>query len=234
VYRAAHGEYYARYARGFNLPGVWSAIFFDSFYGRGDEWRNLEAELIDHLEIGLSRNIGRAAKLDLAVFTSDVSHGLRFLPPPPFPPTFDNIDDYTSEGAEAALTFSAKQAIHLLFAATYSRTDPENIPYTPEWTFTGGLSARLAPRWRLHADMEWIDERMIANPRFGSPGDRVDSFFLLNGRLAWKLSSTGEDARGTTVFLAFENLLDEDYSFRAGYPMPGTSVMLGLDWRPGS
>ena len=30
------------------------------------------------------------------------------------------------------------------------------------------------------------------------------------------------------AFVAVENLFDEDYSFRAGYPMPGRSYQFGL------
>lgn len=230
VYRTERGEFYARYAQGYNLPGVWAAIFFQTFYGRGDQWQDLEAEEIDHVEAGFSRRIGDRARLDLAVFTSDVSNGLRFLPPPPFPPAFGNVGDYTSEGAEVSLTVGASEAVHMLLAAAYASTDPEDIPLTPEWTFTAGLSARLAPDWRLHIDAQWVDERLVGNPRFPAPGDLVDSYFLVNGQVAWRPEAW--DGK-TGVFLAFENLLDEDYSYRAGYPMPGTSFMIGLDWQPG-
>ena len=66
----------------------------------------------------------------------------------------------------------------------------------------------------------------------GSPGVRsplprrrrtAGGFFLLNGRAARKVGA-GE------VFLAAENLTDERYEYRPGYPMPGINAMAGLNW----
>jgi iron complex outermembrane receptor protein len=229
VYRTSRGKLYGRYASGFNLPGLWAATF-----GPPGAWRDLEAEEIDHLEVGWSHRVGSRATLDLALFRSEVANGLRFLPPPPFPPTFDNVGDYTSEGGEIALSASPRPGLQLMISAAYNETDPQRIPFSPEWTLSGGVSARLAERWRLHVDAEWVDERLAGNPRFPAPGERVEAFFLVNGQLVWKLAPARPDRGAPGLFLAFENLLDEDYAFRAGYPMPGTSLMAGIDWRFGS
>jgi iron complex outermembrane receptor protein len=232
VYRTPRGELYGRYASGYNLPGVWSAVLLQSTFGLGEAWQDLEAEEIDHFEVGWSWRLGGSrAVLDMALFRSDVENGLRFVPPPPPPPTFDNVGDYTSQGAEVSLTLSPGAGVELMLAAAYNETDPETIPFSPEWTFSGGLSARLAPRWRLHLDAEWLDERFAGNPRFPAQGERVGAFFLLNGQLVWAPSP---GASGPKVFLAFENLLDADYAFRPGYPMPGTTLMAGIDWQFGS
>jgi iron complex outermembrane receptor protein len=121
-----------------------------------------------------------------------------------------------------------------MLAAAYNETNPETIPFSPKWTLSGGLSARLAPRWRMHLDAEWVDERFAGNPRFPGPPERVDAFFLVNGQLVWRLPPGSRDSGSPSLFLAFENLLDEDYAFRPGYPMPGTSLMAGIDWSFGS
>ena len=42
---------------------------------------------------------------------------------------------------------------------------------------------------------------------------------------AWVLPAMGDR---TEVFLAIENLFDADYAYRPGYPMPGTSVQVGV------
>jgi iron complex outermembrane receptor protein len=54
---------------------------------------------------------------------------------------------------------------------------------------------------------------------------RVDGFTVANLRVGRKVPLLGQ--RGE-AFVAVENLFDEDYSFRAGYPMPGRSYQFGL------
>ena len=82
-------------------------------------------------------------------------------------------------------------------------------------------------RLRVSLDAQRVGETWVGNPRFPAPTRPIDSFFLLNGRVGWRL---GEGARGAEIYVAGENLTDSDYQYRPGYPMPGASVMAGLGW----
>jgi iron complex outermembrane receptor protein len=54
---------------------------------------------------------------------------------------------------------------------------------------------------------------------------KVEGFTVVNARAAYQVPAFGK--RGE-VFVALENLFDQAYEFRAGYPMPGRSMQVGL------
>jgi outer membrane cobalamin receptor len=51
---------------------------------------------------------------------------------------------------------------------------------------------------------------------------------LVNGRVGLPLARLGLGVDGE-IFLVGENLADEEYEYRIGYPMPGRAVNLGLE-----
>lgn len=223
---SALGEAHARYARAFNLPGVWAAAFYQG-YGRGDEWRSLEPELMDHYEVGFAPRLGAKATLDVTFFYDDVKDALRFVPPPPPPPRWANTGAYEARGFEVSLTAEPVPALGLYAGAAFTETTPEAIPFTPRWTVSGGAVATMSV-FRLAVDAQWVDERVAGNLRFPGPLTTVDAFFLLNGRLTAKLDAL---VPGLEVFLAGENLTDSAYAYRPGYPMPGASASFGASVR---
>ena len=80
VVRGNWGQAYARYAHAFNLPGVWTAVFYDSFYGRTGQWRDLRAETLDQIEAGYSRTLGSWGAVEIALFDNRGENALRFRP----------------------------------------------------------------------------------------------------------------------------------------------------------
>jgi iron complex outermembrane receptor protein len=220
------GEAHVRYARAFNLPGVWAAVLYRG-YGRGDQWKGLEPELMDHFEVGFAPRLGSRATLDVTLFYDDVKNALRFVPPPPAPPSWGNTGAYTARGAEASLTVEPVPALGLYAGAAFTETTPEAIPFTPRWTFSGGAVATFS-FFRLAVDAQWVDDRVAGNLRFPGALTTVDAYFLLNGRLTAKLDAL---VPGLEAFVAGENLTGSDYAYRPGYPMPGTSASFGASVR---
>ena len=51
---------YANWAHAFNLPGVYAAVQYGG-WGLGDSWQNLEAETLDHMEVGWLGSFGRSS-----------------------------------------------------------------------------------------------------------------------------------------------------------------------------
>ncbi len=220
------GSAYLRYARAFNLPGVWAAVFYNS-YGRGDQWTSLAPEFLDHFEIGLSPRLGSGAELHISLFHDTVKDALRFVPPPPPPPSWANTGNYTARGGEISLSVEPSPAVSFFAGAAYTATDPASVPFTPKWTFSFGASATVS-RFRLSADAQWVDDRYVGNIRFPSQPAHVAAYFLMNAKIAARLHDV---IPGMEVFVAGENLLDSDYAYRPGYPMPGVSISSGASLR---
>ena len=107
------GAAHARYARAFNLPGVWAAVFTQG-YGRGDQWKSLEPELMDHFEVGFAPRLGSKMTLDVTFFYDDVKDALRFVPPPPAPPSWGNTGAYEARGAELSLSVEPVPALAIV------------------------------------------------------------------------------------------------------------------------
>jgi outer membrane cobalamin receptor len=220
------GEAYVRFARAFNLPGVWVAVSYQG-YGRGEQWRSLGPERARHLELGFARALGTRARIETAAFRIQVEDALRFVPPPPPPPAFANVGDYRAQGVELSLTVEPLRDLALMAGWTYTETRPELIPYTPKVTIVSGAVFSRG-RWRVSSDAQYVDKRFVGNLRYPGQPQKVDAYFLLNGRVALRLGK--QNVRGPEVFIAGENLTGADYAFRPGYPMPGRSVLSGLAW----
>ena len=218
---------YANWARGFNLPGVYAAVQYGG-WGLGDGWQELEAETIDHLEIGWLAPIGRTWRLDVSLYRDDVENAIRFVPPPPPPPTYANIGAYTVDGLELAVQGQIAEQLSLFLGGTVSSADPDTVPNLPAATAVGGLTWTAEPGWRLNLDLQWVDERYILNPRFASGNVQVDDYFLANMKAAMPWRTLGLDIDGS-IFIVGDNLADEEYEYRVGYPMPGRMWHFGIE-----
>jgi iron complex outermembrane receptor protein len=219
---------YANWARGFNLPGVYAAVQYGG-WGRGDQWQDLEAETIDHLELGWLGALSGAVQVTASVFRDEVDNALRFVPPPPPPPLFANIGAYSVNGVEVSLQVEPVQRLALFVGGTYSDADPDTVPNMPETTAVGGVTWSGESGWRLNLDLQWVDARFVLNPRFAPGQAPVDAYFLANAKLGLPWRLLGLDLDGS-VFVFGENLGDESYEHRIGYPMPGRMVQLGVSF----
>jgi len=204
---------------------VYAAVQYGG-WGRGDEWKQLEPETIDHGEIGTQLDLGQGLGLGLALFQDQVADAIRFVPPPPPPPQFANIGDYTARGAEASLQANLGSGTALFVGGTYNHTSPADVPNLPELTAVGGLAVAGRAGWRLNLDVEYVDERFVLNPRFATEQEKVASYLLVNGRIGLTLKRIGLVGE---AFVAGENLTDEEYENRPGYPMPGRMWTLGVE-----
>jgi outer membrane cobalamin receptor len=219
------GQAHLRWAHAFNLPGVWTAALYQG-YGLGDQWRSLEPERMDHWELGYTRAFGARARVDLVLFREDVDNALRFVAPPPPPPSFANTGSYRASGLEASVTVEPVAGLSLMAGLTAMDTRPSEIPCAPGTTWVAG-AVYARGRLRVSLDAQRVGETWVGNLRYPAPLKAVGPFFLLNGRVGWRL---GETARGAELYVAGENLTDGVYEFRPGYPMPGASVMGGAAW----
>jgi iron complex outermembrane receptor protein len=224
VVRRGATELHANLARAFNLPGVWVAVNYE-LWGLGDTYRELAAERLDRAEVGVARQLLPGLRLELDVYRDRVRDALRFDAPPPPPPTFVNLGSYTVTGAEARLTAQASDRFTVFVGGTFLDTEPGDVPNAPRWAWVGGANLVFAGSWQASLDASWVDEQEVLNPRYAATQQGVESYVLINGRLAYRLLLGKQPAE---IYVAGENLSDSDYEVRPGYPMPGRSLLGGF------
>jgi iron complex outermembrane receptor protein len=226
-----HSTVHAAYARAFNLPGVYAAIFYGQYWSfayEGDEWKDLDPEWVDHVEAGLSHPVTERLRLDLTWYRDEVTDALRIVPPPPPPPRIANIGEYTTQGLEASAQYSPATDLQLFAGGALTSTSPKDTPNAPDLSLSVGLGYTLARSWRLNLDAEYVGDQYVQATRSAQPDARVDGYSLANLRLG-HLRAMGPGLG--ELYLAVENLLDEEYEHRVGYPMPGRTFAAGIDLR---
>lgn len=218
-------EFHASAARGVNYPG-----FYVMAYPPGDN-RNqeLEAEKINHFEVGVSRGFGSFIKVELTGFR-DQGHDRIVLSYPPYPPVWKNIGTYRTDGVEAAVTVKPSSSMSLFGGVTAMRATPGDLPYVPKAAASVGFNWRFSDRFHFSADGQYVGARSVmSRDRSIDAVNTVQlgSYVLINARLsyewplpAWHLSCE--------CFVAGENLGDVSYQQQYGYPMPGRNGSAGV------
>jgi len=221
-------ELYTQYAKGFNLPGVYTVFFYELNFGQGDKWKELKPEKIDHYEVGVSQKITRWLKADVALFYDSGEDRLVFKAPPP---RFENLESYRTRGIELTATLTPWRNFEFFVGGTYLSPNPYDLPYAPRKTVSAGISYSLWECIFINFDTQYVDHHFVSNPRYptATPGE-VGSYYLVNGKIAYRYKPASKKWEGE-VFIAGENLTDVDYEFLKGYPMPGATAMLGAGIR---
>lgn len=219
-------------SRGLNHPGLdaplLNAIVPPLAGASPQGWRQLSPERMDHLEAGLRWQLAAQSSLDLALFRDDLKQRYVFaFPPAVSMPSFTNLGDYQVRGAEISWSHTWSPAWSSYAGLTLLDSSLVDLPYAPKRALALGLSWRTGA-WRLNADAQLQSAMFVLNKARadGAPNTaRVSGFGVLNLRVAHAMSALGP--RGE-CFLALENLTDQRYGYRPGYPMPGRSTQIGL------
>lgn len=227
-------ELHAGYSRGVIYPGLDVIVFSQKVLpALRDSWKNLDAETVDHYEIGIRHRFGKLAVADLTFFYDDGNDRYVVVPPPPPPPKYGNVEKYRVKGVEATLTAFPLPDLALFGGVTLLETDPSDLPYAPDFTASFGLNWRFLERFRLSLDCQYLSDFFVlsqARRLNAANTQEADEFFVLNGKIAYLFDLPAWRAAGE-VFLAGENLTDTNYEYRPGYPMPGINGMLGVQLR---
>ncbi len=226
-------ELHAGYARGVVYPGLDVVVLSEKVTpALGKSWQNLKPEIMDHFEVGARQRFSTLAVVDITYFHDDGKDRYVVVVPPPFPPVFANIEEYQIQGVEATLNLYPLDNLSLFTGLTYLDTNPSDLPYAPKITASAGMNARLFNTFILSLDCQYLDEMYVDSQarRTGVVNStQVDSYFLANAKLSYPFFSN-ELIRKAEVFLAGENLTNTDYEYLPGYPMPGISAMIGLNF----
>jgi len=224
-------QLYGNYARGYNYAGVYAVWFYNIAWNyQNPAYEELKPERVKHYETGLKLTPREGLVLDLSLFHDDGEDMISFVSPPPPPPSFGNVGSFRSTGAEISVSWSALRRLSLYGGLTMMNSTPSDLPQAPGYMLTLGTNIIVAPGLHLSLDIESVDERWVANDRFGSVFGKVEAFTVANARLDYFLGRAGRALEHSSLFLAVENLTDTGYEFKPGYPMPGASAYLGLSF----
>jgi len=220
--------FHASYARGVNYPG----IFVEAFPPGNNLHGRLDAETLDHYEVGASQRFAGLAKLDLTLFY-DGGNDRIVMTYPPFPPVWSNIGSFHTKGIETTVTATPFEDLAVFGGFTALAAHPADLPYTPDWTASAGASYRFLTRFKFNVDCQYVDDQnALSRTRSFSAVNTstIDSYFLLNAKLSYDLKLPWLE-RGAQIFVAAQNLTDEDYQQVPGYPMPGINGMGGVKFQ---
>lgn len=220
---------YVNISRGVNYPGLEVATLSQYIPPLATSWQNLKPEQVEHGEIGFKAKPFDGTEIDVSFFNDRIKNRYIFAFPPLVapPPTFTNFGAYTMRGFEISVRQDINEDWSVFGGLTMLDPSIEGLPYTPDRAVTAGINGKIADV-RLAFDAQYQSETITSNrPRAGGAvnNDTIESFFILNARASYPIPMLGEKGE---VFIAGENLTDNHYSYRAGYPMPGIWGQIGF------
>lgn len=220
---------FANLSRGINYPGLETEVLASLIPPLGDSWQQLSAEQLNHAEIGAQYSPSAATRIDLSLFTDKVKNRYVFGFPPnvPPPPQFINLGSYRMRGMELAVQQDVGNDWSVFAGLTLLDPNIAELPYTPKRALSAGLNGKLG-RLTLAMDAQYQSPVLALN-RARAAGaintERVAGFAVFNARVAYPVRGLGPKGE---VFVAIDNLLDRDYAYRPGYPMPGRAAQVGI------
>lgn len=223
-------ELHGFYSRGINYPGLFVKALSDLFIPGDNRWQDLNAEVMNHVEFGISHRYGNWLRADVTLFYDEGADRIVTTTPPPFPPVWTNLGAYRNRGVESTITVFPLNELSAYAGATYLDTSPSDMPYSPKWSASFGANYRFLRDFQVSFDGLYLAS-YFATSRARSESalntETVDGYFLLNGKLTYDVPFSYGRLRGQ-LFLAGENLTDADYEQKAGYIMPGINGMGGI------
>jgi iron complex outermembrane receptor protein len=219
------------YARGVNYPGQEVVALSNLIAPLGETWRSLRPERMDHVETGITVTPRPATTIDAAIFDDRLTSRYVFgFPPVVARPAFVNLGGYRVRGAELSLRQSFASTWQAFGGLTLLDSSLDTLPYAPARALVVGVTSAHGP-FSLSIDAQAQSSMFVlaASRTAGAANtQRVAGFAVVNVRPAWRLPWLEGRA---TVFAAIENLFDTAYAYRPGYPMPGTSLQVGISIR---
>jgi iron complex outermembrane receptor protein len=218
---------YGNISRGVNYPGQ-EVANLNAIMPFISGWQNLSPEKLDHVEVGAKLSPSKFTQVDVSLFHDTVKNKYVFASGGPST-AFLNLGAYTVRGAEISVKQVISQNWNIFGGLTLLDPSINNLPFAPKRAVTAGVNGKVGPV-RLAVDVQHQSEFLALNrsrdTATATPNTTMlDGFTLLNARISHPIKTLGKAGE---IFIAAENLLDSDYGYRPGYPMPGRWGQIGL------
>jgi len=186
---------------------------------------DLEPEKATTLEAGWVHRLGDSARLDAALFYSDIRDLIQEVDLDPDTYQLQNIGKVREVGLELALQAWIDDNIevggHYNYLSRDNRSSDLKLTDVPDHKLFAYLTAHLDQQWSLSADAQYESERYSS-----SDGEQKAKGFALLGAHAGY-----EPAPGLQLKLGVRNLTDRNYAYQEGYPEPGRTWYADVNYR---
>ena len=222
---------FANASKGINYPGLegpaLAASAMTSAYWN-QSWKNLSPEEMNHFEVGGKFFIDKKTRVDLSLFQDAISNRYRFT----FGDsgTWTNYGQYTIKGSELGIQREIIPELYVYGGWTYlNNNSTQNLPYVPQNAFNLAITGYIY-KVRLSLDAQYqssfYSQTLSRNTAAASGNTtQVDGFTVANMRASYPLPMLGKKGE---IFAVLENIFNQQYAYRTGYPMPGTWGSVGL------
>jgi iron complex outermembrane receptor protein len=198
----------------------------------GPNWsyKNLSPEEMNHLEVGGKFLIDKKTRVDLSLFQDAISNRYRFTLGGAGTGAWTNLGQYTIKGSELGIQREIIPELYVYGGWTYlNNNSTQNLPYVPQNAFNLAITGYIY-KVRLSLDAQYqssfYSQTLSRNTAAASGNTtRVDGFTVANMRASYPLPMLGKKGE---IFAVLENIFNQQYAYRTGYPMPGTWGSVGL------
>lgn len=211
-------------------------------------WSNLKPEVVDHYEVGIKQTWPNKGSFGATAFYDYGKDRFQAYLFGPIPAQFnDPIGHYEIKGLELSGTVMPIRNLELFAATTWlhaeavgqNGVEQDNLPYTPSFQFQAGLKWAFWNKFKLFADMQYLrglyqgTDSRAGTFNFSDPGpsNKLPNITLVNARLSYGLDFAPMHLKDSEVFVAVNNIFNQDYEYAIGYPMPGTTAFAGVSLR---
>jgi outer membrane cobalamin receptor len=220
---------FANASKGINYPGLEGpALAAGTGLNLGQSWKNLSAEEMNHLEVGGKFLPDNKSRIDISLFQDAITNryvsSLNWMGGNGY---WYNSGGYTIRGTELSAQREILPNLTLFGGWTYlSNNSTANLPYVPKNAFNLAATGYVG-KFRISIDGQYQSDFFALNSnRDGTLNtQKIDGFPVANARVSYPIPQLGKKGE---VFVMVENLFNQKYSYRQGYPMPGTWGSVGL------
>ncbi|GAB6011938.1 TonB-dependent receptor plug domain-containing protein [Viscerimonas tarda] len=209
-------------AKGFRNPTIKDLYLFPPHNP------NLKSERMVNYELSVEQKFldGRLS----AEFTGFIADGSNLIVvQPPQPPTIlhplnVNTGDFLNRGIELAVNWHATKNLYLHGNYSYLDTD-KALLYAPKHKAFFSASYHLQ-KWNMSAGYQFVDEvysSITAATPIAPATSTKSTYGLLNAKVSYR------PVNYLDFFVKGENLTDKKYEIMSGYPMPGFTVLGGVN-----
>ena len=226
---------FANASKGINYPGlegpamnaanaVWAKRFGAT---ANNSWANLSPEEMNHLEVGGKFYPDKKSRVDLSLFQDTISNRATFTETAPLV-NWVTVGQYTTKGVELSGQREIIPELTGFLGWTYlNNNSVANLPYMPQNAFNAAITGYVY-KFRISVDAQYqssfYSQNLSRNSAFTNT-TRIDGFGVANARVSYPIPELGKKGE---VFVMVENIFNQQYSYRQGYPMPGTWGSVGL------
>lgn len=226
---------FANASKGINYPGlegpamnaanaVWAKRFGAT---ANNSWANLSPEEMNHLEVGGKFYPDKKSRIDLSLFQDTISNRYTFTETAPIV-NWVTVGQYTTKGVELSGQREIIPEVTGFLGWTYlNNNSTTSLPYMPQNAFNAAITGYVY-KFRISVDAQYQSsfyaQNLSRNAAFTNT-TRMDGFGVANARVSYPIPELGKKGE---VFVMVENIFNQQYSYRQGYPMPGTWGSVGL------